>query len=977
MKNPARTSAHSVFPPIDYSRNAEVLAHPARRLTTALMTAGLVIGLLAAISTTRAAHALPLKPLMDSFSEATLRGQSTAGNPSMTAVSGKNVKTQPWASRPLYGGTTLTVTNNGDDGTPGAGTLREALDFQANSCYMGPIAIHFAIPTGGPASDYVITPASPLPPITCSNTTIDGYTQSGATANTLATGSDANIAITLDGAALAGSSPGLTLNADYLAVRGLIVYNFTVYPGIEIVGGTGASITGNSIVGNGFGVKMMGGEGVYIGGSLPSERNTISSNDAGILLGSASGQTGSQIINNYIGTAASGSGGAPNGSNNAIEVYIPDTIIANNLIAYNLGAGIGMLEGPAYIHDNNIFANLQGGVRVYANECAPQGVSIRANNIGFPNGGGQGIALGDVLQGDARDDNGLLNSPNCYHANGGQPGSPAFAQNYPVITAVNYAWNGASVVTTIDAVLDSAADTTYDIDLFDNTYTVDTANIGIGAKYLLTVPSTTDGSGHTAIQMIASGTPVYYPSMTASTPFGPTGGTSEFSVQGLTSLIYTSAPYTSYSIAAGGTQSQTFTFRNDDAQPISVPVPTFNQPEFSVTSPPCGMVAPGATCSVVVAFGTATAGTVGGTMTIGPVSSASAAVAPVTSQPVQSFIFALTGTATAGTPAASIAGTGTFPNVTVGGASAVQTVTITNSGSANLLLNTLTVSVSGIFVDTTSGAPPNAAHWCGFGSTASGDPLTAPPITLAPGASCALNLIFKPSAAISYSATLTINTNATPSSSTFALSGTGIAAAPPTMAVSFNPTSVVVGGTSTMTITLANSAASKADVNGTSSVTIPANLNFAGIGTNTCVATPNQAGQVFSFTNGTVPPMGTCTFDVPVQSAVPGTYTINIGPGQLFTTQGNNTNSSSNALTVTSTPTPGVTLSPPSVAFGARTVNTTSPPSTVTLSNSGGAPLTISSITSSGDFAVVSSCPLGPSTLGVGLNTLPSSAAVR
>jgi hypothetical protein len=57
---------------------------------------------------------------------------------------------------------------------------------------------------------------------------------------------------------------------------------------------------------------------------------------------------------------------------------------------------------------------------------------------------------------------------------------------------------------------------------------------------------------------------------------------------------------------------------------------------------------------------------------------------------------------------------------------------------------------------------------------------------------------------------------------------------------------------------------------------------------------------------------------------------------------------------------PGLTLSANSVAFPAQFVGTTSAPKTVTLTSSGTAPLVISQVTVSGDFAF-SGC--GPSTL--------------
>src|SRR5207248_1952863 len=64
---------------------------------------------------------------------------------------------------------------------------------------------------------------------------------------------------------------------------------------------------------------------------------------------------------------------------------------------------------------------------------------------------------------------------------------------------------------------------------------------------------------------------------------------------------------------------------------------------------------------------------------------------------------------------------------------------------------------------------------------------------------------------------------------------------------------------------------------------------------------------------------------------------------------------------------PAVSLSPTSLSFGNQNINTTSAAQTVTLTNSGGGSLTISSIavtgTNAGDFAQTNNCP---STLAAG-----------
>lgn len=67
---------------------------------------------------------------------------------------------------------------------------------------------------------------------------------------------------------------------------------------------------------------------------------------------------------------------------------------------------------------------------------------------------------------------------------------------------------------------------------------------------------------------------------------------------------------------------------------------------------------------------------------------------------------------------------------------------------------------------------------------------------------------------------------------------------------------------------------------------------------------------------------------------------------------------------------PAVSLSPTSLSFGAQNVGTTSAAQTITLTNSGGAPLTITSIALGGanpaDFSKSANCPLSPAMLAVG-----------
>src|SRR5262249_44454811 len=145
--------------------------------------------------------------------------------------------------------------------------------------------------------------------------TIDGYTQPGATPNTLAVGDNAILQIELRGGY--PSSTGfigtpLTITAGGCTIRGLAIDGFRAGVGIDL---TGSSATGNVISGNfigGFPSGSGGGNSIgvgasfgasydVIGGSSPADRNIISGNRAdGIVF--FDGGDHNWVLGNYIGT---------------------------------------------------------------------------------------------------------------------------------------------------------------------------------------------------------------------------------------------------------------------------------------------------------------------------------------------------------------------------------------------------------------------------------------------------------------------------------------------------------------------------------------------------------------------------------------------------------------------------------------------------------------------------------------------------
>jgi hypothetical protein len=248
---------------------------------------------------------------------------------------------------------TYTVTNTN---ATGAGSLAQAiLDSNAHA---GPDEVVFNIP--GPGVHLIDLSKTSLPQITDS-LTVDGYTQPGASPNTLGVGNNAVILIELDGGSVPfrgqGTGSGLTISGANCFVRGLSITGFLA----ASVSSAGRCIlllqnaSGNVIQGNFIGINPDGvtarsnsigiGIGVgaaqsTIGGAFPAARNVISGNSQGIVIE----EPATTIVGNYIGTDATGMRAV--GNNLGIAVAAGDVVVggtsagSGNLISGNQGVGI-------------------------------------------------------------------------------------------------------------------------------------------------------------------------------------------------------------------------------------------------------------------------------------------------------------------------------------------------------------------------------------------------------------------------------------------------------------------------------------------------------------------------------------------------------------------------------------------------------------------------------------------------------------
>ncbi len=247
-------------------------------------------------------------------------------------------------------------------------TLREAItaaNGHANESERD--RIEFAIPGSGL---HTIIPMTALPAVT-DPVVINGYTQPGASANTLIVGNDAVLRIELNGNGAAFT--GLAITADSCTVRGLLIDQFNGNGpgyGLLLQAGRGSTFTGNWIgvdttgtmdhANSRGGIYMLNSAGHTIGGTAPADRNVIvgAGNTAIYEEGTGGGHT---VQGNYVGTNADGTAALARGgvwlvsSGNLIGGTAPG---ARNVLSTGGVPGIFFSEEGA--SDNTVQGNYIG-----------------------------------------------------------------------------------------------------------------------------------------------------------------------------------------------------------------------------------------------------------------------------------------------------------------------------------------------------------------------------------------------------------------------------------------------------------------------------------------------------------------------------------------------------------------------------------------------------------------------------------------
>ena len=256
-------------------------------------------------------------------------------------------------------------------GPDGATSLREAMCAANNNA--GSDVIQFDIP--GCGNGCTIQPTIALPVLTDDDTTIDGYTQDGATPATGAV--SATLLIEIDGSLIA-SNNGFNITSSGNEIRGLAVNRFPLN-GIAI-GGSGA--TDNVISGNHIGTDLGGSvglgngrDGVFVGlgaqhntvgGDEPADRNVLSGNDWDGVAIHGSDTMSNTVSGNFIGVAADGWHDCANGLHG---IYI-----------YG-GAQDNLVGGNTAGERNAISGNSVNGVLIYGDDTT--GNVVSGNCIGL------------------------------------------------------------------------------------------------------------------------------------------------------------------------------------------------------------------------------------------------------------------------------------------------------------------------------------------------------------------------------------------------------------------------------------------------------------------------------------------------------------------------------------------------------------------------------------------------------------------
>jgi uncharacterized repeat protein (TIGR01451 family) len=405
---------------------------------------------------------------------------------------------------------------------------------------------------------------------------------------------------------------------------------------------------------------------------------------------------------------------------------------------------------------------------------------------------------------------------------------------------------------------------------------------------------------------------------------GPTTDTAAYATAEL-GLAKTASPLT-YT-AAGDLISYTFTVTNTGAAILPGPV--------VITDP----LVPGATCQALSSVGNGDAFfdplevvVCNGSYTIQP--------ADLSNLSVTNTAFASVGgfdsppdsaTVTYPLPEPAIGKVfGTDP-IAVGGTS-VLTITVTNNAAVGLT----GVGFSDTLPAGLSFAAAVTGNTCGGSATVNGtfDTLTLAGGSLAASAACAVTIDVSGDVAGSYTNTTSVVASNEVTGTTTGSDTIDVTISGPTIAKAFGDALIGLGETTSLTVTVTNTAATALS-NVAFSDTLPAGLLYAGAPTaNTCggTATVNGTFDTLTLAGGAIAASGTCSVTVDVTGTAAGNHTNTTSV--VTSDEVNGTTTGSDTLQVEDLPTIGKVFADPNVATGSTTTLT------ITVTNNATIPLT-------------------------------------
>ena len=369
------------------------------------------------------------------------------------------------------------------------------------------------------------------------------------------------------------------------------------------------------------------------------------------------------------------------------------------------------------------------------------------------------------------------------------------------------------------------------------------------------------------------------------------------------------------------TVTRTATLTNTSSWPLAIKKVELVSPflqgpaGFSVAGCDSGPLAAGASCTVTASFTPTDAGARNRWLKV--TTDASNSPHEVT----------LAGTGATSLPGVSLSlASLDFGSRRVNTTSPASTITLTNSGNIDLKISSITLAGSYIPFSKTSGCP------------VSPDPLAA-------GESCTIDVTYTPTGRGDHSSTLKVYSNAPGSPHELPLSGTGLQSALTLSATELDFGTEPTGTTSApKSVTLTNSGNDVLNISSISS------------GNSGIFPETNDCGSSLAA-------QASCTLSV--------AFSPPSGPGGNFGTylsiKHDGPGREHLVMALGTGVGPKVSLSTANLDFGGVAVNSVSGPLRVTLSNTGGGPLSIGQIdTSSYNFGQTSDCPVSPSTLAAG-----------